>query len=183
MNQWPLIVDDSRQDQLPERSLFEFGRAVDVADDFAAEQPQVVAVQVAGLTRQPLGQHVQQKRCEHRNDVLAGNDVALLATPACRPRCQIRAVAGQVWCGYDRARFFLECFWHASDLLPPQMSAKDAAVLLAQITLLHLACTANRQRVQKDDVVGHPPLGDALGQEGQDFFALDRFAGLAHDEE
>ena len=56
MDQWPLIVGDGLADQFSSRSLSELGRVIDISDDLATEQPQVVAVQVTGLTRQALGQ-------------------------------------------------------------------------------------------------------------------------------
>lgn len=49
MDQWPLITSDGVQEQLFDRPLSEFGCVVEVADDLATEQPQVVAMQVAGL--------------------------------------------------------------------------------------------------------------------------------------
>ena len=49
MDQWPFIVGDGLTDQLSNRALSEFGRVVNVSDDFTTEQPQVVTVQVAGL--------------------------------------------------------------------------------------------------------------------------------------
>ena len=49
MDQWPFITGDGLTDPLSNRSLAEFGSLVDVAEDLTAEQPQVVAVQVAGL--------------------------------------------------------------------------------------------------------------------------------------
>ena len=96
MDQWPLIVGNGLTDQLLNRSLSEFGRIVEVSDDLAPEQPQVVAVQITGFARQTLGQQVQQERREHRHDLLTRNYVTLLATPTCRPSRQIRAVGGQV---------------------------------------------------------------------------------------
>lgn len=49
MDQWSFIVGDGLQDQLSNRSLSEFWRVIDVSNDLAPEQPQVVAVQVTGL--------------------------------------------------------------------------------------------------------------------------------------
>ena len=49
MNQWPHIIGDGLADQFSSRSLSELGRVIDVSDDFAPEQPQVVAMQVTGL--------------------------------------------------------------------------------------------------------------------------------------
>ena len=116
MDQWPLVMGDDLQDQLNGRAPPEFWGLVDVTNNFATEQPQIVAVQVAGLARQTLTQQVQQERGERRNDLLAGNDVTFFATPTCRPSRQIRAVGGQVWRDYDGSQFFLEFVWHASDL-------------------------------------------------------------------
>ena len=101
MDQWPLVISDDLQDQLNGRAPPEFWGLVDVTNNFATEQPQIVAVQVAGLTRQSLNQQVQQERRERRNDLPAGNDVTFFATPALGPSRQIWAVGGQVWRDYD----------------------------------------------------------------------------------
>ena len=122
MNQWSFIMGDDLADQGSNRTLSELGSLVDVSDDFATEQPKVVAVQVAGLARQTLSQQVQQERGEYCNDLLAGDCVTLPATPTCRPSRQIRAVGCQAWRGYDGAQSFLEFFWHASDLDTEPMS-------------------------------------------------------------
>ena len=110
MDQWTLITSDGVQDQLFDWSLSEFERVVDVSDDFATEQPQVIAVQVAGLARQTLSQQVQQERREHGNNLLAGDYVAFFAAPTCGPSRQIRTVGCQAWRGYDGAQFFLGFF-------------------------------------------------------------------------
>ena len=49
MDQWPLVMGDDLQDQLNGRAPPEFWGLVDVTNNFATEQPQIVAVQVAGL--------------------------------------------------------------------------------------------------------------------------------------
>ena len=89
MDQWPLVIGDDLQDQLNGRAPPEFWGPVDVTDDLTTEQPQVVAVQVAGLARESLNQQVQQKRREYCNNLLAGDDVTFLATPALGPGRQI----------------------------------------------------------------------------------------------
>ena len=50
MQEWSSLFVNGLADQFFNRSLSEFWRVIDVANDFTAEQPQVVAVQVAGLT-------------------------------------------------------------------------------------------------------------------------------------
>ena len=49
MAQWPFIVDDGLADQFRSRSLSGLGGVIDVSNDFATGQPQVVAVQVEAL--------------------------------------------------------------------------------------------------------------------------------------
>ena len=53
MDQGSFIMGDDLADQLSNRSLAQFGGLVDVSDDLTTEQPQVVAVQVAGLSESP----------------------------------------------------------------------------------------------------------------------------------
>ena len=105
----------------------EFWGLVDVTNNFATEQPQIVAVQVAGFAQQTLSQQVQQERGEHRNNLLAGDDVTLRATPTRRPGRQIRAASSQVWRDYDGTQFFLEFVWHAPGELPTVCVKVEAA--------------------------------------------------------
>ena len=58
MEQWPAYAVNDRPDQFSSRALPEFWCFIDVANDFSTEQPQVVAVQIAGLTGYALCQQV-----------------------------------------------------------------------------------------------------------------------------
>ena len=49
MDQWSFIVGDGLADQILNRSPSELGRFMEVSDDFATEQPQVVSMQITGL--------------------------------------------------------------------------------------------------------------------------------------
>lgn len=58
MEQRSSLAVNDRPDQFSSRAFPEFWCFIDVANDFSTEQPQVVAVQVTGLTGQALCQQV-----------------------------------------------------------------------------------------------------------------------------
>ena len=49
MDQRPFVVGDDLTNQLANYPLTKLGCLIDIANDFAPEQPQVVAVQITGL--------------------------------------------------------------------------------------------------------------------------------------
>jgi len=61
-------------------------------DDFAAEQPDMVAVPGQCLVGQPLAQQINQKGFDEFDDVLSDEDIAIPAPPRARP---ISAKSGQ----------------------------------------------------------------------------------------
>lgn len=87
----------------------------DVADDLTAEKPQVVTVPVAGWTGEPFAEQMNQKWLEERDQLFAGDDVAILARPASRPRRQVGTKGGKVGLGYDGVQFYILFGLHASD--------------------------------------------------------------------
>src|SRR5438270_546591 len=88
---------------------------VEIADELAAEYPQVVNVPLDRLWRQIRCCQVRQKRTEQRHQLLAGRQIFLQAHPRTRPTAQIPAIVfesmercsgGAVYLGSSR-RYYL----------------------------------------------------------------------------
>lgn len=88
---------DGGGDPLAGRPLSQFWRLVKFTDELAAQQPQIVAMQVQRLARQPLSKQMPEEGLEHGNDFFAGNQVALFIVPDGRPPRQIGAVGRQLF--------------------------------------------------------------------------------------
>jgi hypothetical protein len=99
VQQRPFTVGDGFAQHVLDRTFSELWRVVQVADDFAAQCPQIVTVPVACAARQILAQQVQQEWLEYFHDPLAGNQVAFFYAPTMGPIGQVRAVGVQVRLG------------------------------------------------------------------------------------
>lgn len=115
VDQRPFAVGDDIAKQFFDGTLSELRHLDDVADDLAAEKPQVVAVPVAGWTGEPLTEQMNQKWLEERDQLFAGDDVAILARPAICPSRQVGAECGKVGLGYDGVQLYILFGFHASD--------------------------------------------------------------------
>ena len=56
-----------------------------IADQLAAEHPQVIAMQVQCFGAQTLAQQMQEKGLKYGNDILSRNEVARFVVPDGRP--------------------------------------------------------------------------------------------------
>lgn len=69
--------------------LSQFWRLVKFTDKLAAQQPQIVAMQIQGLARQPLSKQMQEEGLEHGHNFFAGNQVAFVIVPDNWPPRQV----------------------------------------------------------------------------------------------
>lgn len=97
VKQWSFSAVDGGGDPFAGRPLSQFWCLVKFTDQLAAQQPQIVAMQVQGLARQPPSKQMQEEGLEHGNDFFAGHQVALFIVPDGRPPRQVRAPGRQLF--------------------------------------------------------------------------------------
>lgn len=71
---------------------------VPTADDFATEQPDMIAVSGQCFTGQPLAQQIDQKGFDEFDNALSDDDIAVLGPPGLRPLRQVRAESVECYC-------------------------------------------------------------------------------------
>ena len=93
--QRPAVVADEVENDLLDWPPSQAVVHLQVADDFTAESPDVVAVLAQRRARWTQGQQLTQERFEAFHHLLAGRNVARLIRPAARPLIEVRTVALQ----------------------------------------------------------------------------------------
>lgn len=76
------IIFNECPEEVADRLLPETGSFLKVANDLAAEQPQIVDVFLDGLLREPGFGKVEKERCKALHQFLAGEEIAVIAHPA-----------------------------------------------------------------------------------------------------